>query len=283
MRTHHTIFAAGLVMLCGVAQADLQDDLNSRWRGAWAVVDGDLYSNCSGSATNNRVSGDLIMGSGRRSFAPGELVRITRVDVRRRRVDVFLDVNENVLIEYQDGPFTLYNEASCEVELLFDFANERTRDVGFAGIDAQFNQWFERYARLADAEQSDKWNERERRPYPADYEQTLAEYHAWQIEEHNRLVDARINESIGKTGQLLTQVVAGDDFGAGLSHGIAAMRQAISDDCDRLVASGPGTFATSPDAAEENWTNGYKTGQELAYYVELGRLLQACYIVPDLS
>jgi hypothetical protein len=273
-------FAVVFAALSPMAQADLQDDLNARWRGAWVIVTGELYSNCDGLTTDNRISGDLILGNGRHAFAPGELARITRVDARRRRVDVFLDIAEPMLIEYRDGPFTLYREATCPVELLIDYGDARTRDLGVAGVETEFNRWFERYARLEDAEASASWNQRLREDYPVDYEQTLADYERWKVDQHNRLVDERIDDSIEETSHLLAQVSSNPEFGAGLSYGIAAMREDISEDCGRLVASAPETFARDYEAPSPDWGNGFKTGQQLAYHVELSQRLRGCHIDP---
>jgi len=273
--------ALALVGVCPAVQADLQDDLNARWRGAWVIVTGELYSNCDGLTTDNRVSGDLIMGNGRQRFLPGELARVTRIDSRRRRVDIFLDIAEPVLIEYQDGPFTLYREASCPVELLVDYGDARTKDLGVAGVEVEFDRWFERYARLEDAESSASWNGRLREDFPDDYEETLAAYEEWKLEQHNRLVAERKKDSIEQSAYLLAQVSSDAEFGAGLSYGIAAMREDISDDCARLVASEPASFARSYEAPNPDWGNGYKTGQALAYYIELSRRLDRCYLEPS--
>jgi hypothetical protein len=273
--------AAALLALSPLAQANLQDELNARWRGAWVIVTGELYSNCNGGTTDNRISGDLILGSGRHAFAPGELARITRVDARRKRVDIFLEIAEPILIEYHDGPFTLYREAACPVELLVDFGDLRTKDLGVAGVEPQFKNWFERYARLEDAEDSPSWNGRLRDDYPDDYPATLAAYEDWKVDQHNRLVADRKEDSIEQTAYLLAQVSSDSEFGAGLSYGIAAMREDISDDCGRLVSSRPETFARSYEAPNPDWGNGYKTGQQLAYHIELSRRLDACYIDTD--
>ena len=275
MRKQLIASTLGLFAIAPIAHAGLQDDLNARWRG-------EVYSNCNGIATNNRVFSDLISGEGQMRFAPGEMARVTKIDAKRRRVDVFLDLDEPVLIEYSDGPFRLYREASCEVELLLDFGDEKTSDLGVNGVEAQFAQWFERYTNQADAEQSSNWNERERDEYPIDYEQTLADYRVWKIEQHNLNIEQRIAESDAQTVRLLGQISRDDEFGGGLSHGIAAMVENIeSTSCDRLVASSPGTYDESHDAPSESWADGYRTGQMLAYYIELGRMLSGCFIDPD--
>jgi hypothetical protein len=272
------VFASCLVLISSAAHAGLQDDLNARWRGAWLIVTSGIYSNCNGLSTDNRISGDLMSGNGRFAFEPGELARVTKVDAKRHRIDVTAALEEDVLIDYQDGPFTLYREAPCTVELLFDFGDERTKDLEVAAIESQFAQWFERYARLEDAEQSANWNRRERKDYPEGYEDTLAAYKAWKIEQHNLLVENRIADSAEQMPLLLAQVSSGSEFGAGLSYGIAAMREAMSDDCDSLLASRPETFSKPYEAPNPDRANGYKTGQALAYHIELSRRLKGCFI-----
>lgn len=280
MHWYLSIFTLLLAMTSPLAHADLEDRLNARWRGAWVIVNGELYSNCDSTYTDNRVSGDLIGGNGRVALPTGELAKVRRVDVKRRRVDVFLDLKEDILIEYQHGPFTLYREASCRVELLIDTAGQRTKKLGTDDIEVLFAPLLERYARLTEAEHSPNWNRRARQAYPENYEQTLAEYRVWQIEEHNRLVEERINDSIEEASQLLANVSQHSDFGAGLGYGLVAMKENIGGDCDRLLASNPGTYRKSYDAPNPTWANGYETGQHLGYHVELTRRLHDCFRPP---
>ena len=213
MRWYLGISALLFVVAFPAAHADLQDRLNSRWRGAWVIVNAELYSNCDSTYTNNRVNGDLIRGIGRVTLSTGELARVHKVDVKRRRIDILLDLNESILIEYQDGPFTLYREASCRVELLVDTGGQRTKKLGTGDIEALFAPWLERYTRQTQAEHSANWNRRARQAYPENYEQTLAEYRIWQVEQHNQLVEERINDSIEQASQLLVAVSENGDFG----------------------------------------------------------------------
>jgi len=266
-----------LTVVSSAVRADLQDDLNARWRGAWVVVKGDIASNCNGLTTDNRISGDLSSASGRFSFRPGEIARVEKVDAKRDRVDVILGLKENVLIAYQDGPFTLYREGACRVELEI-MLGARTKDVGLAGVESRFDTWFERHARLDDALASPAYNRRVREDYPEDYAETLIAYENWKIDRHNKLVTDRIAASAEETRLLLAQVVSDDQFGAGLAKGIAAMRPAVVDDCSRLLSSSVGTFGKKAEAPNEKWAEGYKTGQALAYHIELGRRLGKCYM-----
>lgn len=277
-RASLTALAAFLIVFSTASRAGLQDDLNARWRGAWLIITGDIYSNCNGLTTDNRISGDLVSANGRFAFDPGELAQIRKIDVKRNRVDVSLDLNEPLLIEYQDGPFVLYREASCEAELEVDSGDSKTKDLGVAGVEARFSEWFERYARLDDARQSPSYNRRVREDYPDDYDITLAEYEHWKIAQHDQLVADRIADSNEKTSYLLAQVRPDAEFGAGLSKGISEMREAMSDNCDVLVSSSPATFGKSAEAPSEYWGDGYTTGQQLAYHIELSRRLGSCFI-----
>src|SRR5690606_30858682 len=206
-----------------------------------------------------------------------ELARVEKVDAKRDRVDVILALKENVLIAYQDGPFTLYREGACKVELEI-MIGSRTKDVGLSGVESRFATWFDRHARLDDALASPAYNRRVRDDYPADYAQTLIAYENWKIDRHNKLVADRIAASAEETRVLLAQVVSDDQFGAGLAKGIAAMRPVMVDDCSRLLSSSVATFAKKAEAPNETWANGYKTGQALTYHIELGRRLGKCFM-----
>ncbi len=71
-----------------------------------------------------------------------------------------------------------------------------------------------------------------------------------------------------------------NDFGSELDYDLAAIKENISGDCDRLLASNPGTYEKSYDAPSPTGANGYETGQHLGYYVELTRRLRGCFRLP---
>ena len=71
-----------------------------------------------------------------------------------------------------------------------------------------------------------------------------------------------------------------NDFGSELDYDLAAIKENILGDCDRLLASSPGTYEKSYDAPSPTGTNGYETGQHLGYYVELTRRLRGCFRLP---
>src|SRR6266480_1669405 len=76
--------------------ADLEDQLNARWRGQFAVVRLPIASSCDGFYNDNDVVGTRAESKARRRFAAGEAARVERVSTHRNRIDVFLDLTEGV-------------------------------------------------------------------------------------------------------------------------------------------------------------------------------------------
>src|SRR4029453_1930126 len=100
-----------------VLGAGLEDQLNARWRGGTVVTRFALASSCDDYYNDNEVVGTRAESKARRRFTAGETARVERVGVHRGRIDVFLDLNEGVLEEIQDGPFTLYEPRTCKIPL----------------------------------------------------------------------------------------------------------------------------------------------------------------------
>src|ERR1044072_1798697 len=99
------------------AAADLEADLNGRYKGGWGISLVPLFSDCNGFYNDNAAAGGRVTGKARHRFAEGELVRVERIGVKRGRIDVFLDLAEQILAEREEGPFTLYDPATCQVQL----------------------------------------------------------------------------------------------------------------------------------------------------------------------
>ena len=170
-----TAVAAALLLAAGSAAAwgaGLEEQLNARWRGGYAVVKVPIASSCDGFYNDNDVVGSRVDSKARRPFAEGELVRVERVGTRRGRVDVFLDLAEDVLDEVHDGPFTLYEPKSCKIQLKVPVP-ERWE----AGqVEARLGELMELHGSAREAEESSAWNGRRREPFPEGYEKTLAAY-----------------------------------------------------------------------------------------------------------
>ena len=105
----------------------IEKDINKRWLGAWVVTRSEMYSDCNAVYTQNRINGSLVSGRGARRFQPGELAKVTKVDAGRHRIDVRISLVEPVLLTYREGPFTLYDEASCRVELEVEVSRDQVK------------------------------------------------------------------------------------------------------------------------------------------------------------
>jgi len=154
----------------------LEQNLESRWLGAWVVTTVETQSDCNDSFTANRVNGRLVSSRGGHRFEKGELARVERVDAKRSRVDLRLSITEPVLRSYSDGPFTLYEEATCRIEIEVEIPRDMVKAKDASSIDRTLAPLLERFATLEQAERSRRFNGRRRDDYPEDYERTLAEH-----------------------------------------------------------------------------------------------------------
>src|SRR5262245_39385729 len=167
---------------------DLEGAMESRWRGAWILTAVDTYSDCAGTYTNNHVNGQLVQGRGRLAFRAGELAQVQKVDLKRARADLLLSLPEPILVSYQDGPFTLYREARCLIELQVELPRPLVAKQNAEGVDQIVLGVVSRFSSQQEASRSRRWNRRERDPYPDDYDQTLAEHDAWKAEQANAAI-----------------------------------------------------------------------------------------------
>ncbi len=267
------LFAASLCLA-----GKLQDQLNARWKGAWVVISSESYSNCDARYTNNQVSNKRVSGPGHR-FLPGELGKIKKVDVKRARVDVLLDLAEPLLIPYQDGPFQLYNRTGCLLELRFSVARELVKTKDVTAIEDQLALVLVRFPNREEAVNSPAWNERVTEPFPDDYEQTLAEYRAWKAEQHNRAVQKRIDEAIRISAGITHRVSGNPEYALGLVQGMKRMHDAYFGECDQILNAKFQSYRKRPPKGKtETWAEGFEDGQYLAFLIEIADRLSGCFI-----
>jgi hypothetical protein len=259
-----------------------QDQLRSHWLGAWVIVRSEVSSDCAGLHTNNKVNGQLTLSRGARGFEPGELGKITGVDLKRSRVDVFVDLREDILVAFQDGPFELYREAHCRVELLVEVPRAMVKEKDVTGIRSRIGTVVERHVSLAEAEESDLWNWREIESYPADYERRLAEHAAWQATTRNETIDRRIRDSMESARLVLARVsVEREGYSEAFTHGVEIMSGRDFDDCEEVLAGTYDSWKRKPP--KDYHQEGYYDGQQLAYSIQVANHLKACYVpVPTL-
>jgi hypothetical protein len=262
--------AAPAVLAAARLGADPESELNARWRGGWVIVKPAIASNCDGFYNDNDVAGDRADSRARRRFQPGELARVERVELKRSRVDVYLDLAEGVLEPRQEGPFTLYDARTCKVQLRVP-----VRAAGEAGD--RLAALLERHGAAREAEASKTWNGRRREPFPEDYEQTLAEYRVWKAAQANAAVQARMDRAIEDAARVKERIRDDPEYLSGFAAGVEKVRDHYFGDCGSLVNDyfSPG----SPSGGRgSDWKRGYEDGQRLAYSLELLDRLRGCFV-----
>jgi hypothetical protein len=297
--------AATTLLAVGAARAsELQDELESRWRGAWVVTAAETYSDCAGFYADNRVNGRLVSGRARMRFRAGELAKVDSVDLKRSRLDLRLTYEQPVLASSQDGPFTLYNEAQCRVEMQVELPRDLVKQKDVAGVESLLKPVLERHASEEQARASRAWNKRQREAYPADYEETLARHSVWKAEQTNAAVQASIGRLIDETSRIPDRISDDPDYMSGFVKGVEAGRAPHPVACSDLMtiaSSSPTVYpiaAPSPASAasyrkvgvanatsseqEARRQRGYQDGLRLTVALDAVRRMPGCLVqVPD--
>lgn len=263
----------GLALAPAAAAADLEQPLNARWRGAWVVVSPAIASACDGFYSDNSIVGNRADSRARRRFDAGELARVERIGVKRARIDVFLDLAEGILEPRQEGPFTLYDERTCKVQLQVpvDAKLDPVR------VEARLAELLELHETAAAAESSRSWNGRRREPYPEDYDRTLARYEAWRVEQQNAAVGERLDDAIEEAALVKERIRTDADYLDGFAAGVEKVRHHGFGDCPTLATSR--LYPDSPGGSRSStWKSGYEDGQRLAWNLELARRLRRCFV-----
>ena len=283
------IAAVGLALL-GLATPCLAGKLDraveSRWRGAWVLTKVAAQSDCSGLHTDNLVSGTLVSSKGRYQFRPGELAHVDKVDVHRSRVDLIMSLPEAILVGYQDGPFKLYNEIRCPLELDVEVPRDLVSNDDTNGIDSVLRQAVDRFSSQEEAQAAKSWNGRRRDPYPANYQQTLAEHQAWKAQQANAAIQTRLDRAAEEASRLTDRLTSDQDYLAGFASGVEAMKRVELADCGSIMSRdfanlGPTPQPARPAAngeAQQRWGRGYQDGLKLVFALESMRRLPGCFI-----
>jgi len=288
-----TALLALLVTLVPTHAGDLEDSLESRWRGAWVLTAVEITSDCGGFHTTNHVNGDLVQGRGRFRFEPGELAQVKDVNLKRSGLVLALNLPEPLLVSHQDGPFTLYDEARCLVDLDVELPRDLVKGGDLAGIEAALRPLLRRHTTREEATRSRAWNGRRRDPYPEDYDRTLAEHAAWKAKMANAAIQARIENAAEETNRIADRISSDPDYLRGFAVGIEEARTLDLSECGALLSLDFNAVGRKPpqlpaslgtDAAARA-RRGYQDGARLVFGLESLRLLPGCKVpvpgVPD--
>ncbi len=273
-----------LIIACTLLPAwagPIERELEARWRGAWVILNAEVHSNCNSAHTNNRVNGRLVQSRGSLVFPEGELAQVSNLDVKRSRVDVLLKLYEPRLVAHQDGPFTLYDRLDCRIELEIEVPREFVKKKQIDALDGALLEIMQRQESFAQAQGSNRWNQRLCEDFPEGYENTLRKYEIWKIEQSNAQIDARLAELRSVLARIADSLTSDADYLAGFAAGVKHARQLRAvGDCaillrERLEAPRP---KAPVDAVEERWERGYADGYLLHRALRIQRHLPGCYL-----
>jgi hypothetical protein len=269
---------------------DFEGALESRWRGAWVLTNVDTYSDCAGIYTNNHVNGQLVQGRGKFAFRPGEMAQVQKVDLKRSRLDLLLSLPEPILVSYPDGPYTLYREASCLIELQVELPRPLVSQGNVEGVDQKVLAVVSRFAGRQEASRSRGWNRRQREAYPEDYDRTLAEHAAWKAEQANAAIAARIDEAREESSRISSSINSDNDYLKGFAAGVEAAKALDLRECGAILAKDPAHVCPIPaqlpaslaGPAQSRYTRGFTDGSRLVFSLESMRVLPRCMVpVPE--
>jgi hypothetical protein len=279
------VLAMMLVPLGHVDAGKFEDSVRARWRGAWVVLQVESWSNCSGVYYNNDVSGQYVTSRGGRKFEPGEMARVKKVQVKKKKAELLVEIAHSVLVPREDGPFTLYDRRTCAIELEVAVPRETIKAQDVGEVDRLLAQVAHRFGTEAEALDSAQWNGREDEELPPDYDLTLARHAVWQAEQTNMNIDARLAAALDEAESLASRVEDDHVYLDGFAAGTRAMRDWRERDCGPLLSGEFTTFRhRAPEGYEDNevWCDGYYDGQRLVYDIYLLNRLPECYVeVPD--
>ncbi len=278
-----TLFKSILAFTLSVAAtgfaSELDDRLNQRLRGAWAVLEVEVYSACAGTYSDNQVGDAGVAAKAQNRFEAGELVKIDKVNAKRQRVDLLLTLAVPLRISHTDGPFELFDERECEVQLIIPMAREDVKSGNDTAVVARLEETMTLYPSLEDARESDSWNGREIQALPDDYDQTLQEYTMWKAEQTNAAVGAAVHRAINDAANVADDLSDDADYLDGFSMGAEEMSSFSTTNCSSLLSASFSFHDTSPPKDRpKRWRDGWEDGQELVFNVLLAERLQACRV-----
>ena len=290
MGLSRSCFGLGLMLsmqALPVAAADLERDLEQQLRGGWVVILGESYSDCAGVYNNNEVGAMGVTSRADHRFAPGELAKVDKINLKSDRLDLFLTLAEPLLVSRKDGPFELFDEKQCKVQLLVDVPRSTVRSGDAPEVMGLLAPVVEVYPSQAQGRASGHWNRRVRDPYPPDYEYTLARHAVWQAEQTNAAVASRSSTAIDDANRLMRNLRDDPDYLAGFAAGAEAIRSWSDSSCSSLVGAsfswvkkGASKGHSGGSQPERRWREGWEDGQELVFDLALVDRLRGCYVQP---
>jgi len=275
-----------LLAVVGVATAaspasssELGDRLDRELKGGWAVLDVEVYSACSGTYSNNEVGAVGVASKAQYQFDVGELATIDNTKVKKRRIDLMLSLAAPLRLSNMDGPFELYEQRQCQVQLIVFVPRELVKGENVEGLLAQVQQHITLYPSYDAARMSDGWNGRELQPFPDDYQDTLQRHAVWKAEQTNVAVQKGIDFALSEAAKVTDDIDDDDDYLAGFGAGAEKMVGFSVTSCDSLLNASLTTYRENPPADQTRaFKDGWHDGQKLVFNILVADRLRSCMV-----
>lgn len=251
--------------------ADAESELQAQWRGVWAMTRTVVFSECTDHYTDNEAVGDRVAGKALR-FEAGEPVQVSGVDWTISGLKVRIEMREPYRVEWRDGPFTLYEQRRCRVELKFP----REARPNVAAASASIARLLDRVADDAEALRSPAWNRRHVENYPAGYERTRAEYETWKAAQVNEAVGRKLDDVLEQAEHVVEWSDDDPDYAADFVAGLHYRRNESFSSCSSAVDA---SFYVQGSSKKSR--KGWEEGQRLAWAVNLAAELRKCFVAPN--
>jgi hypothetical protein len=269
-----------MLMMAGLSSgSELGDRLDRELKGGWGVLELEVYSACGGTYSDNEVGTAGVASKAQHRFAAGELVKIDNVKVKRQRVDLLLTLDAPLQVSRMDGPFELYDQRSCRVQLMVYVPRELVKNSDLEELLNEVKKHVTLYSSPDEAEMSDNWNGRETEPMPDDYEETLHRHALWQAKQTNAAVRDGIDKALSEAAEAVDDLDDDADYLAGFGEGSEKMGGFSVTSCDSLLSVAFSSYRkTAPSDASRSWKDGWEDGQKLVFHVLLADRLRSCLV-----
>lgn len=279
-----SLLTAALVA-SGATASDLENRLERELRGAWGILEAEVYSACGGTYSDNTIGAAGTASKASHRFDPGELVKIDKIKVKRQRVDLLVTLAVPIRTSHTDGPFELYDERECRVQLIFPVPRELVKAGDAEALLDTVRATIALFPSLADARESDGWNGRKLEPLPDDYAETLQRHAAWKAEQTNAAVRAGVDHALAAAADIAEDLSDDPDYLAGFAEGAEKMSSLGLRDCSSLPAASFTVYhKNAPKDRPRRWRDGWDDGQELVFNLLVANRLQSCFVpVPEVA
>ncbi len=252
------------------ARADAEGDLRARWAGATVITKVPVFSECTDHFTDNTVPpGGLPRADGLR-FGAGEIATVDKIDVTWTRIDVSITFLELYRVTWTDGPYTLYDQRRCRVQLKLELPRDVRKDAGKAS--AAIAALLEAFPKAADARHAASYNGRRVEAYPANWERTRAEYETWHAARVNGAIDERMASLLREAQDTIDRGREDEGYQRCFGKGARSRSYQSFGSCESVLN---GYFVSSGSCENQR---GFEDGQRVAWTVGMVRALGACRV-----